>query len=342
LKFNEYGWIGVELFFVISSYLFLRLLDNEHTKYEHINIRNFFIRRILRIYPLMICFSVSMICFFGEFNSMAFLRLSGIATFTDNIFSWLMGYNSSIPATAHLWTLAFEFQVYLFIPAVFLAWKRFGTTRFLAGLGLVYLALFSARMIVIYLGAPHPVVWVTPYLQPESVLIGMVLATGVFRRIPALVWPLIFAAALLAFLRTQPPWHGLVPAAQSYPYAAIVCLALVESVRNIRLLKAIFTFRPVVFFGTISFGLYVFHIFGIYQAGLWLPNLLGPINASMNISDYAMMGMLAAGITTVLSVISFYALEAPFLRLKTRFEAVHGRELASSQVPRSTPAERTI
>jgi len=330
----QYGWVGVELFFVLSSYLFFRLLDSEFAKTNNIRVKDFFVRRILRIYPLMICFTLGMILYFAAFNLQALIRFVRIATFSDNIVTWFYGYNGAIPETGHLWTLAFEFQVYLFIPAAFLAWKRFGTSRFLIAVGLLYLAMFSARLLVTSIGVPHPVVWVTPFLQPEAVLLGVVLATGVLDRVPVWVWPVIFISAGRQFINTPVPWAGVTPAAISYPLAAITCLALVQSARQLRALQVIFSLRPVVFLGTISYGLYVFHLFGISQAGAWLISLTGPLDVQGNGMDYAAYGAAGLSLTVLMSVASYYVLEMPFLRLKRRFETVHGREAVAETGPR--------
>jgi len=321
-----YGWIGVELFFVLSSYLFFRLLDCEFARTKTIRIRDFFVRRALRIYPLMVCFTLGMAFYFATWNSQAQLRLLSIATFTDNIVTWFYGYNEAIPETVHLWTLAFEFQVYLFIPGAFLAWKRLGTHSFLVTVGVLYVVMLSARLIVTSTGVPHPVVWVTPFLQPEAVLLGIVLATGVLDRVPAWIWPAVFITAGWQFIHTPVPWAGVLPAALSYPLAGITCLALVQAARRLAPVQAVFRFPALAFLGTISYGLYVFHLFGIHQAGTWLIALMGPLNVQKSIPDYVAYGAAGLLLTILMAAASYYILEMPFLRLKRRFEVVHGRE----------------
>ena len=330
-KFTEYGWVGVELFFVISSYLFFRLLDAEYSKKGQINATNFYIRRVLRIYPLMICFTLAAMWYFSAFTPSGFLRLAGIATFTDNIISWFLGY-SSIPTTAHLWTLSFEFQVYLLIPMAFLAWKRLGNTRFLTLVTFVYLACFSARLLSTYFGAPHPVVWVTPFLQPEAILAGIVLATGALKSIPTVAWPVIFAAAGWKFINTLVPWANVHAAALSYPLAAIACVALVESVRRIAVLRSIFSAKPMVFLGTISFGLYVYHFLGIYIGQSILARSAQPLSFTSEIGSYGILAIVSATVTVGMAALSYYILEMPFLRLKDRFATVHGREIEAKAV----------
>lgn len=330
LTFSQYGWVGVELFFVISSYLFFRLLEAEYAKKGCISARNFFIRRILRIYPLMILFTIAMMFWFGTFTSDAFLRLWGVAFFADNIIAWFKGYNTAIPTTAHLWTLSFEFQVYLLIPFAFLLWKRIGNARFLAVLATVYALCLATRLTVTYLGAPHPVVWVTPFLQPESVLIGIILAIGAFDRVPAWVFAGTFLVAGGLFTSHPPPWASTSAAAISYPLAAIMCVSLIETVRRTTILRAIFSLPVVVFLGTISFGLYVFHLFGIYSAQIIFTHLGWPLNVTEDFGIYWAYAAVAFAVTSALSAISYAGFEKPFLRLKDRFATVHGRVIDSS------------
>lgn len=321
----QYGWVGVELFFLISSLLFMNLLEAEYRKNGRISASRFYIRRILRIYPLMVAFAVGMVLYFRTFQDAALMRLAGIVTMTDNIVTAAQGYNATTPFTAHLWTLSFEFQVYSVIPLVFMAWKRMGDRRFILALLCFYACCFAARLLVTWLGAPHPVVWVLPFLHPEAILIGLVLGTGVLSRVPALVWPVLLVLASWAFISTPVPWTGLYPAALSYPFAALACLSMVETVRRFTAVRTLFSTRAFVFLGTISFGLYVFHPFGLYLGGS-VSGMTGWIsNVQTDATSYWLHTGTGLAITLLLSVVSYYVLEAPFLRLKDRFATVHGR-----------------
>ncbi|MER9912870.1 acyltransferase family protein [Mesorhizobium sp. M0050] len=82
-KMHNYGWVGVELFFLISSFLFFHLLDAEYVKTGGIGVRNFFVRRFLRIYPLMILFPIAMLVIHGSPDGNGYFRLAGLALFLD-------------------------------------------------------------------------------------------------------------------------------------------------------------------------------------------------------------------------------------------------------------------
>lgn len=168
------GWFGVELFFVISAYLFLHLLRAEQRKTGTINKRQFFARRLLRLYPAMIAYSAVMLLLVYDFPG--FLDFLSIATFTKNIQAAIYGYDSALPFTAHLWTLAFEFQVYLAIPGLFLVWHRYGTRGLLITAALIWIVALVLRSGAIAADLQHPTVWVLPITRPDSVIAGLLLA----------------------------------------------------------------------------------------------------------------------------------------------------------------------
>lgn len=95
---HEIGWIGVDLFFVLSSFLFTKLLIAEYNKTNSINIKKFYIRRIFRIWPLYFCMiGISLIYYLfiagKTFASIEPKRLWGLLTFTENFITAFNGYN---------------------------------------------------------------------------------------------------------------------------------------------------------------------------------------------------------------------------------------------------------
>lgn len=337
---NSYGWVGVELFFIISSFLFFHLLDAEYLKTGTISVGKFFARRFLRIYPLMILFPLAMLVWYGSPDHLGWLRLAGLALFLDNAVIWFKGYSSSIPNTAHLWTLSFEFQVYLFIPLVFLAYRRFGKAAFLTALAAVFVYSFLARMIVYNLGAQHPLVWVTPFLRPESVLMGM--ALYIVR--PQWHWSFSVLCALLAgaaFLSLTPPWASPIGSALSYPLAALMFGGLVDAGLRAPLLKAFLSSAPLRYLGRISFGLYVYHIVVIgYSVGKATKIQGHAIDPAHSISDYWTLWATALALTIVAATVSYFVFELWVSRFKGRFAVVEGRtEAIGSFSARPLPAE---
>jgi peptidoglycan/LPS O-acetylase OafA/YrhL len=118
-KFLKNGWMGVDLFFVLSGYLITSILIASKSKKNYF--RNFIIRRTLRIFPLYYAvLIIVLICLFFYQNG-NFQNLVWYFTYTSNIGmaindNWLhVGGNLEL---SHFWSLAVEEQFYLFWPLI--------------------------------------------------------------------------------------------------------------------------------------------------------------------------------------------------------------------------------
>jgi peptidoglycan/LPS O-acetylase OafA/YrhL len=108
------GRLGVRIFFVISGFLITWLMLAETAQTGTVSLKNFYIRRCLRIFPVYFAFvAVMAILQFTAVNVQSGRSWFGILTFTRNTF----GYD---PISAHLWTLSVEEQFYALWPGLFL------------------------------------------------------------------------------------------------------------------------------------------------------------------------------------------------------------------------------
>ncbi len=332
---QQYGWVGVELFFVISSFLFFHLFDAEVSKRGHIDVVKFYIRRFLRIYPLMVLFPLVMLLIYGARDDIGWWRLVGIAMFADNFVTWVKGYNVSIQSVPHLWSLAFEFQIYLFIPLAFLLKNKIGDGRFLSLLAAIYAYCFFARMLFWSISAPHPIIWVTPFLQPDAVIAGIAISV----RRPT--WPCRYSALIgfvagALFLALPLPWDSGLGSAFSYPTAAIMCAAILDVSLRASWLKAALSNRNLRYLGSISFGLYVYHRLAQDIAIQWLAQL--QVLTPGSFTEYLVTVAATFALTVAAGTASFYIVEKPFLLLKDRFTVVFGRpEQLTSPISEAPP-----
>jgi len=116
----EYGWIGVDLFFCLSGFLITKILALEFQEYNHINVFRFYVRRMLRIWPLYYLYILIGLLFIlqtqGWFQVLPG-HLAGLASFTYN-FAYLFLTHKVFAVYFHLWTISYQEQFYALMPWV--------------------------------------------------------------------------------------------------------------------------------------------------------------------------------------------------------------------------------
>lgn len=312
---RTYGWAGVDLFFVISAYLLFKNLHQEHIRNGFIDTARYIKRRFLRIYPLLFVYTISMLLIFGPVLSNWPLRLAGDLLFFDNINSWFLGLNSSIRATAHLWTLSYEFQVYIVLPFILSFFLFVGRRSFIIYLILLSIAAGFLRSYLFNIGVEHPVIYVTPFLRPEAIFAGMVLA--VYR--PTFHWAFSLAVAVVAIwgvISLPVPTKDYIGTVYQYPLIAIAAAASLDVALRCPIAMRALGWSPFVLLGTVSYGLYVFHYFTRHV----LRQLFAALEMSQNetfIHYLAFTGSVFLS-ALVLALLSYKYLEMPFLKMKSR------------------------
>jgi len=168
------GFLGVEVFFVISGYLITLLLLTESQQNGRIDFRSFWVRRARRLLPALwtLLLGVTMYCSIFEREELGKLRGDVIAAFIY-IFNWFKIWArasyfdaSALDPLRHLWSLAVEEQFYLVWPVLIaLVLKRWG--RRPAKLGLIFLGVSVA--VAIYVATSYAAgVRGTPIETPEQ------------------------------------------------------------------------------------------------------------------------------------------------------------------------------
>ena len=143
------GFIGVDVFFVISGYLITTIIHDE-IKNDSFSIINFYERRIRRILPAL--FFVSLACipfawvwlFPAQYNDFS-KDLVAVNLFSSNILFWLQSdyfaAASKLKPLLHTWSLAVEEQFYVFFPLILLLFRKFRDNSLL--ILLIIIALLS-------------------------------------------------------------------------------------------------------------------------------------------------------------------------------------------------------
>ena len=320
---SAYGWLGVEIFFAISSFLMLRLLCAEDVQRGDINVIWFYIRRALRIYPLMMVFALIMIFLGNPSLPAAWAQFLSLASATDNYLAWFVGYNYWIPYTAHLWTLSYELQIYLFIPIAFFVLKSAKARGFVFFLVGVECICIMTRLSFVLLRVKHPVIWVTPFMRPKSTLLGLALGAGLIKLRTSVVFGI--AVAAIVALITQPNVQDIGTwTIAIYPVCALISGSLVYLATQPTILARILGTPVVVFLGKISFGLYVYHF---PMAPLTHRLIAEALPAAEPGVTYAAQVALGLILTIAAAMLSYFVLERPFLRIKERFTLVSSRPI---------------
>lgn len=159
IQFFKSGYLGVDIFFVISGFLITRILIQEYDNSGKIDFFNFYKRRILRLYPAFlstIFFTVLVSLFLFTENLMAkTLETAAFSSiYLSNFYLWLnSGYFSKIAvdnSLLHTWSLSIEEQFYLFWPLLVLFLLKLNRAKMKYWLSFLFLLFFSFNLLSLF------------------------------------------------------------------------------------------------------------------------------------------------------------------------------------------------
>jgi peptidoglycan/LPS O-acetylase OafA/YrhL len=304
------GWMGVDLFFVLSGLLITGILLD--TKESAGYFKNFYVRRCLRIWPLyysLLFFMFVVVRFLNRSEYYAVVQTSSpwwaFPLFLQN-FLLPISTNAAGPLGV-TWSLAIEEQFYLVWPLV----VRFCSITQLRRLAIAEICV--SPVLRYYLSLHHVDLYTNIFCRLDGLMAGALLALLIrsdnFAPLKLLkrAWILLLIAAPLAFLTEAFHARWIVFSFTALASAAFVYLAMFSEQKW---LQTIMTNRFLIYTGTISYGLYLLHKipFGMVQV-LHLdrhPYLPLPI---ILVASYA------------LAALSWNLLEKPFLSLKRFFDS---------------------
>ena len=316
------GAFGVSLFFVLSSYLITELLLREKDLLGTLDIKSFYIRRMLRIWPLYFAFlALAVVLQWIVPGQHVTLRAGMWFSFlAGNWFIVFHGFPSSV--IFPLWSVSIEEQFYITWPAVV---RKVSETGMLIFAGLLLVAATSAR---IYLGmhhTPESDVWCNTFVQLDPIAAGILIAVLLKGEIPRLS-KLARAAMMLAGitgLALGSMYFGIkndplttMRIVLGYPSVAIGGSLLLLSVLRTNPKGSN---RVLIYLGRISYGLYVFHVLGLLISDYTVHD------QTANLFRYSLRVGVALTATIAMAAVSYRWLETPFLSLKQRFTHVLSR-----------------
>ncbi len=345
-----FGWIGVQVFFVLSGFLITGILfDSRHTARRY---TNFYARRALRIFPL----------YYGMLVVLTTVKWFSHGTAPPHFWMWfvyLQNYfwvithgrahdfmlssgGHAFAAIGHFWTLAVEEQFYLlWPPVVFLV----GNRRRLMQLCVVAIVARIALSIFLQMYCSpaflnYGLIYRTLPTQCDGFLSGALVALWLRGKPSAKLQAragaisaaaITLLAGLLIWLDLRP---GLVAGQDIWSFLSgfqtmigVPLLSVVSALFLLAVLQPgswanrICNLAPMRSLGRVSYGLYVYHLPLFVITGGRLLRLFGKHSAG----DLAMIHAVLTVVATVLvSYVSFHLYEKRFLLLKNRFTSIRG------------------
>lgn len=329
------GWVGVDLFFVLSGFLITTLLLKERKKFGRFSLKNFWIRRSLRIWPLYYLALFSgffLIPYFGQ----NFFGVNFTAPKYENeiknfflyyVFfagNWVVSLNgySNFANISHLWTISVEEQFYFVWPILLQFIRNIKHAVFLGMI--IFLASILTRFYLASQNVEHPGIYTNTLARIDTLTFGAVAALFIFyTKLTAKLKPLfslkygfcpfvLFSLVLYRIYLFDPKLKFYTV----FGYSAVAIFMVFLVLFSISVKKNNFlTYKPFIFLGKISFGLYIWHILAL--------DIAIPVFNKLYLPFF---GVPAAFLSTVLlAMLSYYIYEIRFLKIKERFSKVVSR-----------------
>lgn len=316
---SKSGAAGVDLFFALSAFLITSILLRERQQTGGISLHRFYVRRILRIWPLYFCLIALGIVLSHTMahQSLPWYYVAGYLLFLGNWVHAVFGQPTSI--CSPLWTVSIEEQFYLIWPVLM---KLLGRRGMIIAAFVIFLAATVSRLGFMLAGWSGGFIYYGSTSRCDSLALGILLALFI-DRLPRLArarrW-LLLAAGLMGWmvssiwLNDQPgPVDMRMVLGRLMVSLAAGAILYAGLNSSSPLLRSDWVLRM----GKISYGLYMWHLTVI----LLMVSLLRPSWGG----QLLVTKLLAFGMTIVVALASYRWIESPFLRWKDRFATVLSR-----------------
>ena len=281
------GFLGVDLFFVLSGYLISSLIIKEYKKTGTLNLYNFYMRRARRLLPAVYFMITVCLLFMVLFNGVL-LRKSHLDAVFGYIYSsnwWYifhkLDYFDSFGAQSpfkHLWSLAIEEQFYMFFPLIFLIFNRrkkeegqsssLNKNFIYIVLGLILISL-GTHILLFDINNINRIYFGTD-TRAFSLLVGVVGAlvypmdklsspTNAKESVLYSVVSLTSISTLIAIMFYVSEYNTWLYRGGFLLVAVLGLIIIISSGKQHTFISKALSFRPIVFIGKISYSLYLWH-----------------------------------------------------------------------------------
>jgi|SRR5689334_6291124 len=309
------GYVGVDLFFMLSGFLITTLLLEERKSTGTINFGRFYIRRALRLFPALAAVLASATLLMLLWPSVG-QNYRSVLYSAFYVMNWVMALGlDNVSSTLYFtWSLSVEEQFYIVWPALLYLLLRLRVRASVIALMLLSTALIvcAHRTSLILAGATGFRVSLASDVRTDSLLIGcgigVMAVSGLLPRSARLV--ALFTGVLsLGFLCYVVGWFGNYGSGltiTAFFFGGLLTLLLISPCNFLsRGLEA----SPLVWIGRLSYSLYLWHLYASFLV------VEGGIDRRFQVVAALALSFIFAGT-------SYYLIEQPFLRLKRRFASV--------------------
>lgn len=320
VRYVPYGR-GVLTFFVLSGFLITWMLLNESEKYGNVSIRNFYVRRVLRIFPafylfLIVQFTVQWVQQ-GHPSGRVLGDYLSLFTYTSN-YRFALAPGVRHPAI-HSWALAIEEQFYLLWPWLFVAFRK--DLRKLSYILIGMIAFADIYRVVLFFHFHAGETWMNFAFDTriDHLLVGCLLAILLKRGVLTRFWNLLVARTWVSLISLAVAVLSMALAYKFHlPYRYGVGFAVDPLITAVLLVQAValwdswvwgwLNWRGVRYVGQISYAVFLYHMFARRMVLRLLPG-----------ASLWLQVPLVIAIACVFGACSYHWIEMRFLALKSKF-----------------------
>lgn len=323
------GFLGVDIFFVISGFLITGIIITE-IQQNSFSFKQFYTRRIKRIYPAfitamaLVSFTASAIFIYNDFNKLRKTIELAIAFLSNFYLGLTQGYfdlSANENPVLHIWSLAVEEQYYLIFPLILiLAYKKFREIKVLFIITLILFFILLATSFVsanFYKEVLHqPNIYYLSNLRFPELLVGSLLA--IYHNLSNKVQLSKQVNNILAILSTLLLFSCLFLMNNNIAFIPGITLILpciftaliIHTTSQNNIVKLCLSNKAIVFIGKISYSLYLYHWIFIALAYY--------ITGEKQINNQSIA--IVTVLTIIFSVLSYYLIEQPIRKSKLNFK----------------------
>ncbi len=317
------GFVGVDVFFVISGYLISAIIFSDIAA-SRFSVLGFYERRIRRIFPALF----GMLLLFTAVASLTLLptelvdyakSLFAAVLSASNFYFWRHSGYFDMPESnplLHTWSLAVEEQFYILFPLCLVIIRRFFPRRLRAAVVALFFASLIASIAMVRLDPVSS--FYMPYTRAWELLLGTMISQGIFPRLRASIPRNLATLAGMGlilypvfFYSPRTPFPGIAALPPCLGSALIIGAGEYGS----SLVGKVLSWRPVVFVGLISYSLYLWHwpVIVMHSMGFTVTlNDLLPHRLAVLIPAFRFDMWMEIVVSFLLAILSWRFVERPF------------------------------